>query len=244
MLPEIAAEELEECVDSVAAAVLEAAGIVDPPVDSIVVARALGIELGRDDRQSGRARFVRLGAARGRGGQGAILLGREPRAERRQWAVAHEIGECWAHRVFERLGVDPRAAPVDARETVANRLASAILLPAEWFAQDGREQDWDLMTLKARYATASHELIARRMLDFLPDTIITVFDHGKISLRRGNFGRRPPPLFPIEMRLWQAVHEQSSVCDLRDGALSVRGWPIHEPGWQREILLTTVEDAD
>ncbi len=82
-----------------------------------------------------------------------------------QWAIAHELGECERHRVFEFLQVDPREAPPAAREAVANHLASRILLPREAFSADATACGWDLPELKSRYTTASHELIARRMLD-------------------------------------------------------------------------------
>ncbi|MEA1952135.1 MAG: ImmA/IrrE family metallo-endopeptidase, partial [Planctomycetota bacterium] len=73
----------------------------------------------------------------------SILLRPDPRAERRQWAVAHEIGEHVAWRVFGRLGVDPREAGPDSRESVANQLAGRLLLPGEWFEADAVACGWD-----------------------------------------------------------------------------------------------------
>ena len=75
----------------------------------------------------------------------------EPRLERQQWAVAHEIGEHVAYHVFAHWGVDPREAAPNARETVANNLAGRLLLPTAWFAADAAACGWDLMALKARY---------------------------------------------------------------------------------------------
>ena len=100
-----------------------------------------------------------------------ILLRPEPRFERRQWAVAHEIGEHVACRVFALWGVDPRETQANAREHVANNLAGRLLLPTAWFAADAVACGWDLLGLKARYRTASHELIARRMLECRPPVI-------------------------------------------------------------------------
>ena len=130
-----------------------------------------------------RARFVQLADADGRGGgQATIVVGLAERPEREQWAVAHEIGESIAYRVFDTLGVRPEMAPPTARELVANHLASCLLLPRRWFAADGPAFDWDLFELKRRYSTASHELIARRMLEMRPPIVITVCDHGRIAL--------------------------------------------------------------
>ena len=48
---------------------------------------------------------------------------------------------------------------------MANNLAGRLLLPTAWFVADAAAENWDLIALKHRYATASHELIARRMLE-------------------------------------------------------------------------------
>ena len=75
---------------------------------------------------------------------GSILLRPDPRPERLQWAVAHEIGESCAYQVFERLAVDPHEAPPGSREMVSNQLAARLLLPREWFGDDARRLAWDL----------------------------------------------------------------------------------------------------
>ena len=166
MLSEIPDDEFAAALDACAAEVLWEAGVTEPPVDALALPKAL--------RPRRRARFCDAASrsiravwrSRGQnGGQGTIVVGVAERPEREQWAVAHEIGESVAYRVFERLGVAFDEALPTARELVANRLASALLLPRRWFAADGREHDWDLLELKERYRTASHELIARRMLE-------------------------------------------------------------------------------
>jgi hypothetical protein len=100
-----------------------------------------------DDRQRGRARLVNLTGA-SRNDSPSILLKHDPRIERVQWAVAHEIGEALAQRVFAELAVDPALAPEQAREVVANGMASRLLLRGPWFGSDGSECDWDLIRLK------------------------------------------------------------------------------------------------
>jgi hypothetical protein len=178
------------------------------------------------------------------GGQGTIVVGEAERPERQQWAVAHEIGESVAYRVFERLGVALDEVLPTAREQVANRLASCLLLPRRWFAVDGRELDWDLIALKDRYATASHELIARRMLEMRPPVVITVCDQGRVHWRRSNVTARPPSMLPGEKAVWRDVHETGfpaeETLDSETGLSGVRCWPIHEPGWKREILRSEI----
>ena len=174
MPPEITPEEFAAALDATVAEILTAAEVVGPPVDAHDVARQLLLTVAWDARQAGRARIVHLAGEAGGSFNGSILLRPEPRAERRHWAIAHEIGEETAARVFGLLQVDPRTAPAATREAIANQIAGRLLLPTEWFAADGTICDWDLCALKERYDTASHELIARRMLDFAPPIIVTV----------------------------------------------------------------------
>jgi hypothetical protein len=241
MLPEIAREELSACLDAVAAEVLEEAGVAEPPVDAMAITRSLGITVALDERQHGRARYVRLGGINGRGPRPTILLRPEPRPERQHWAVAHEIGEHVSHRVFSALCVDPREVAPNARETVAAQLAGRLLLPGAWFAVDAPACGWDLVALKARYSTASHELIARRMLDLPPPVVITIFDHRRVSFRRSNVPGRVPPPSSAEMACWRTAHQRNRPQESGDGLVTVRAWPVHEPGWKREILRTEVE---
>ena len=246
MLVEIPAEQLLETINHCAAELLAEAGIDCPPVDALVIAKRLGLLVAQDQQSDVRARFVRLGQPT-RATRGTILLADDPRPERRQWAVAHEIGEFAAHRVFTQLGIDPEDLVSAEREQMANHLANALLLPCDWFRADGFAVDWDLFELKQIYATASHELIARRMLSMSPAVIISLFDQGKLVWRKSNVQRRPPPLVPAETSTWQAAHEkcqpaQYECHDLPEGLRDVRCWPVHEPAFQREILRTALED--
>jgi hypothetical protein len=243
MLAEYTREELAAGLDRVADAILAEAGLDGPPVECLALARTLGIAVALDDRQEGRARYVRLGTRRGGGSQPTILLRPEPRAERRQWAIAHEIGEHFAFRVFAAWGVDPRETAPNAREIVANQLAGRLLLPTAWFAADGAACGWDLFALKTRYATASHELIARRMLECRPPVVITIFDHGRPSFRRSNRWGRVPPPFASEMACWRDVHQSGRSLHRREEFGLLQGWPIHEEGWKREILRLEMDEC-
>jgi hypothetical protein len=240
MFPELTSEELAAGLDRVAAAILSEAGVEGPPVDAFAMAGKLGVAVAVDDCQSGRARYVRMSNRRSRTTKAAILLRPEPRLERRHWAVAHEIAEHTAYRVFLELGIDPRETAPNTREQVANHMAGRILLPSAWFSADGAACGWDLIELKTRYSTASHELIARRMLECRPAVIISIFDQQRISWRRSNVPGRAPPLSPEETACWRNVHQRNRPAQTNAGLQIVQGWPVHEDGWMREILRTEV----
>jgi hypothetical protein len=243
MLAEYTREELAAGLDAVAEEILSAAGVDRPPVDAFRVAAALGIEVALDEDQDGRARCVRRKSYRGASSQLTVMLKPDPRFERQQWALAHEIGEHAAHRVFAAWGIDPREAAPDAREKAACHLAGRLLLPAVWFSADAADCGWDLLALKARYATASHELIARRMLECRPPVIITIFDNRRITFRRGNLPGRVPPPSPAEMACWRKANDRNQSARTRQGTRLLQCWPIHEADWQREILRAEVEEC-
>lgn len=238
----ILADELPVAVDAVVAELLATVDLEQPPVDAVALARRLGFTVAWDDGQSSRARLVRI-AGRAESGGLSILLKHDPRPERRQWAVAHEIGEYLSPQVFDTVGLDPRTAPLAVREKVSNLLASRLLLPSDWYAADAQSTGWDLLELKRRYTTASHELIARRMLDFSTPIVISIIDEGRLEFRRSNVPGRAPPLSPVERDCWRNVHNcRQPVGPLESGATVVQGWPVHEPHWRREILRLALAD--
>jgi len=228
-------------LDDVAADALAEAGIDRPPVDPFALARVQGITVAEDAAQVGRGRYVRLGSRRGHRPQPAVLLRPEERPERSHWALAHEIGEHLAHRVFGQLNVAPCEAPGGARESVANHLAGRLLVPSSWFLDDGIAYHWDLLWLKARYITASHELLVRRMLDLPPPVIVTIIDKGQIYFRRSNIPGRVPPLAEVERECQRRANQEGCVAEGETPPLRVQAWPVHEPDWKREILRTEVE---
>src|SRR5882672_9509269 len=98
MLAELPDDQVRRILEGVAGDILAEANVGEPPVDATLLAERLGIVVARDIATEPRARFVRLGGSAPRG-QGTILVADDLRPERIQWAVAHEVGECAAHRV-------------------------------------------------------------------------------------------------------------------------------------------------
>lgn len=215
------------------ARLLHDAEIDRPPIDAIRVARRMGIGVIVDASQQPRGRQARVG------GRASIFIRPDERRERLQWAVAHELGEALAHEVFRDAGFEVDEVDPASREQGANLAASRLLLPTAWFFEDAERLSGDLFALKKRYETASHELIAFRTLDLPVPAVVTVFDQGQQSRRRGNGPSRVPPLDRLEQECWLAVHRFRQPREALVDGRRVQGWPIHEPGWQREILRTT-----
>lgn len=221
---------------------LAAAGCVAPPVDAIELAKRFGMVVLQDARLKGRARRVRLSVGRD-STVAAVYVRPEPRPERRQWAVAHELGEHFATQVLAALGIDSDDATAERREQSAHTFAERLLIPQAWLMREGAVCDWDLLRLKACFTTASHELIARRMVGCLPSAVVTVVDDGHIRRRRDARGRRPPMLSG-ERALIEDCRARGVPGERCANGVRMRCWPIHEADHRREILLTEAEEHD
>jgi hypothetical protein len=227
----VSSEEIVRAVDEVVRECLQQAGIETPPVDPVEIAEALGLVTQRDAALPGR------GERRTIAGRSLILIRPEQRDERECFAIAHEIGEeVAAGRVITRLGLDEGITRW--REELANLFAARLLCPADWLRECLLEHGDDLRILKAEFATASHEVIARGLLSLPVPTVITVIDNGAVTWRRGN-ANCPQRLCEFEHDVWQAAHWTGDDQSEQHGSLRVQAWAIHEEGWRREILRTT-----
>jgi Zn-dependent peptidase ImmA (M78 family) len=233
---DLSREEVLAVVDRAVDELLAAAGVEQPPVDAIALAqRHLGMQVCLDRRQPQRGRAQRAG------GQRQIYLRPEPREERHQWTVAHEIGEHLKSDLLRRLGVEPGQTRAMAGESLANLFAHRLLVPAGWFADDAPAAGYDLLELKQRYRTASHEVIAWRFLDLPDPCIVTVIDNDHVTRRRSNAWRVRRELSPAEQACQQYVTHYSRPRVVREDGWTVQGWPIHQADWKREILRGVVE---
>jgi len=236
MFASMISDEWSAALDTTADELLDQVSITAPPVDALGLAERLGISVVFDENQPIRARHKRLAC------QATILVKPDERPERLQWAVAHELGEVVAYRVFARVELYDDSISPRLREEVANLTASRLLLPSRWFFDDARRSHEDLLALKRIYQTASHELIACRLLDGPQQSIVTIFDNGRITRRLANCPGRPPGLQRVEQDCRAEVHRRNCSVELREHDLTVQGWPIHEPDWKREILRTRAAD--
>src|SRR6516162_9326048 len=204
MREDLSREEVIDVVDSVIADLLCAGGIESPPADAIAMTQGhLKMIVCLDSRQEQRGRAQRAA------GRKQIFLRPEPTEERHQWTVAHEIGEHLKAGVMERLGADPEQTRAMAGESLANLFAHRLLTPTEWFADDARQLKYEIPQLKRRYATASHEVIAKRLLDLPEPCIITIVDNDHIHFRRGAGVRAPKELAPPEKECQEYVNHYS-----------------------------------
>ncbi|MGC3966450.1 MAG: ImmA/IrrE family metallo-endopeptidase [Pirellulales bacterium] len=216
--------------------------IEGPAVDAVAVAKRLGIVVATDRGMTGRARRCLLSVGAGRS-QAAIYVCPEERPERRQWSIAHELGEHLAAEIFAESGLGKQDATSERREQSANDFASALLLPRSRFVRQGETDDWDLPTLKQVFWSASHALIARRIAAVLPGSQVTIVDDGRVTTRLSNANCRSP-LQPGECAMLKRCAKSGAVQERRFANVRLRCWPIHEAARRREILLTQATGSE
>jgi Zn-dependent peptidase ImmA (M78 family) len=127
-------------------------------------------------------------------------------------------------------------------ESLANLFAYHLLVPTCWFPDDAKLHDWDVLELKQKYRTASHEVIAWRMLDLASPCIITVVDNDHIHRRRSNAYRVRKELEEAEKQCQRYVNQFNRPRVVRENGWTVQGWPVHQPDWKREILRSVVDE--
>ncbi|MFQ5956901.1 MAG: ImmA/IrrE family metallo-endopeptidase [Candidatus Brocadiales bacterium] len=218
-------------VEDEARALLEKLHIRKPPVDAFVLAKALDLTVHIDTNLSTR------GYSRKRWGIETVTVGSKnpAKSERKHFTIAHEIGEMLlAGKVKQSL-----------LEDASNHMAVSLLLPRDRFHKDADALEFDLLALKKRYSTVSHEVIAYRMLDF-KSLIITIFDNSKLYRRKSSYPnrlRRIKHISPLEMECMEAVSDRAEQVLLKDDEKSVTGWPIFRDNWKRVILKTELKDV-
>ncbi len=232
---DVSREDVVARIDRVVEELLEAAGCSQPPVDAIDLARRhLGMVVCLDRNQTHRGRAQRNRAGR------LIYLRPEWMPERHQWTVAHELGEHLRPQLLKALGIDSSTPTLG--ESLANLFAFRLLVPTCWFAEDARLLEYQLPELKRRYATASHEVIAWRMLDLPEPCVITVVDNEHISKRKSNAWPVTRRLVSAEKACLDYVHRYSRARRVQADGWTVYGWPVHRPDWKREILRSVFEE--
>jgi len=238
MFDELPREDVLTTVDRMVEEMLQAARIAEPPVDAIALAQGhLGMAVLLDKRQAQRGRAQRTA------GRKQIYLRPEPRTERHQWTIAHEIGEHVKTDLLIRLGMNPESTQAMTGESLANLFANRLLVPSRWFADDARSLEFDLAALKKRYATSSYEVLALRFLDLSEPCIVTIIDNEKITRRRSNAWPTRKKLEPAEEKCVRFVHNHGKPKRVQEAGWTVEGWPVHQEDWKREILRSVVEEA-
>jgi hypothetical protein len=227
---ECSQDEIVAAVDSEIAALLAAGCCAAPPVDVIRLARSpLGIE-----PQPGRPRQA--------GHEPRNMLRTGSALEQRQWNAALAIGQHLKPALLRRLGMDPENVARLHGVSLPNLFAHRLLVPRTWLENVARAVGYDLAAFKERFATASYENVALRLLDLPDPCVITILDNGHVTHRRSNAWQVNRQLLPPERECQEYVNYYSRPKRVVSDNWTVAGWPVHELDWKREVLRSVCEE--
>lgn len=190
-----------------AAELLGALGLDDCVLDPRVVVMACGLRL----LASTRAPACLVGST--------IVYDPRVRPSRQAGTIAHELGHFALRRVGE---ADP--------ERAATRVGAALSVPRRPLDARLRAYGWELPAVCEGFAHASHELVARRILELR---------EGGLVIRDGRRERLVvsawlPEGAEEELR---AAARQAAETGLPTRAGEARAWNVAEPGFPRAIAL-------
>jgi hypothetical protein len=237
-------EELFEAIDRLVGGLLERAGVTAPPVDALSVAENhLGIPVEvvepveEDERGRPRPR------PRPRPAGAGVVLSPDMTEEQRQKAAADGIARLLLPDILRKLDVVPGSENKQFAAHVRGLVIARLLVPTKLLRAALRECRYDVPALKEKFATATAEAVALRLLDLDEPCVISIVDDGVVSLRRGNRRQEAKRLEPAEQQCLDRVAELELPHRLRGGGWTVQGWPV--PGRAvRRIILRAVQDED
>ena len=235
MSDDLTREDLHLNADRLVEDLLAAAGVTQPPVDALVVARHLGMTIREESPGESGGRPKRGAVA------GVLILIAGASEEARQWTAALVVGDRLKPELMRRLGLDPASRRPLTGESFTDLIARRLLTPTAWFADDARASSWDVPAIQRRYATATLELAAWRLLDLTEPCIITIVEGDHVQRRRSNAWRVNKTLRPAECECQRYVHHYSRPRVVAADGWTVQGWPVHQPDWKREILRSVVD---
>jgi len=218
-------EEVLLVIDRSIDELLEEAGVACPPVDAVVLAKRHPVLAETLEKRLSRAKATPD----------------EMDPDELQWIAATVVGDDAKPIILRHLGIDPADRRPLTGESLSSLYATRLLLPEACFPGDAAECAFDLLALKDRYRTASHERIAFRLLDLPEPCVITIVDNDEVYKRKSNAWRVSKELAAAEKKCQRYVSEHRKVGEARGGKWRVQGWPVPHSMWNRVVLRSVFE---
>ena len=235
-------EELIDAVERLVNALLERAGVTEPPVDALHIAEDhLGIPVEvvepAEEDETGRRR------PRSRTSSAGIALSPGMTPEQEQKAAAEGIARTVLPDILKRLDVTPGTENKQFATHVRGLVVARILIPTRLLRLALKQHKYDLHALKKVFTTAQTEAIALRWLDLDEPCVIAIVDDGVVAVRRGNQSAASKKLEEAEQQCLDKIMEVDQPHRVRTGGWTVQGWPVPERPFRR-IILRAVRDDD
>lgn len=203
----------------IAQTLLTRTGSLEPPIIPQLLAEYLNIPVVRRQLPE---------SSRGYSSGRRIVVNLQDQPEYQNFTIARELGTL----------VRPLDIEVPHIDAWPDAFADELLLPSDWFSEQGDRSHWDLAHLKWVFETATWEAIARKTLWF-HKCVITILRNDDILYRKGH-GSLPDSLLPLESRVRKSLFSEG--CSrTTDNGLLCRGWQIpveNQPDVHKAVLMT------
>jgi predicted transcriptional regulator len=234
-------EDLFDAIDRLVAALLDRAGVVEPPVNALRIAEDhLGIpvefaEPEEDERGRPRPRARRPTAG--------IVLAPYMSDEQQQSAAAHGTARALLPDLLRKLEIAPGSESKQASAHFRGLLVARLLVPTRMFRTALRACKCDVPALHEVFATAAFETVALRLLDLDQPCVLAIVDDGVVAVRRGNTSAETKKLTAAEQQCHDRVMEQELPHRVRLGGWTVHGWPVPNRPFRRVVLRAVPDDV-
>jgi predicted transcriptional regulator len=235
-------DELFDTIDRLVNALLERAGVTEPPVDALHLAEEhLGIPVEvvepveEDERGRPRPRPRPQGAG--------IFLSPDMGPEQQQKAAADGVARALMPDVLRRLGVAVGSESRQFATHLRGLIAARLLVPTRMLRGAASRCKYDLPALKRLFATATTEAVALRLLDLDEPCVIAVVDDGVVAQRRGNRSAETRKLTAAEQECVDRVTALDLPHRARRGGWTAQGWPVPDRPFRRVIVRAVPDDV-
>ncbi|MFC1564829.1 ImmA/IrrE family metallo-endopeptidase [candidate division KSB1 bacterium] len=162
-----------------------------------------------------------------------IVINKNDMTERRNFTIAHEL--------FEIHLSGDNSLSLEEKHKLANEYAAEFLLPESDFRNPAH--CLDLYELKEVFPEVSHEVIARRLISFIP-AVITIFDNRIITSRFASRGiNYPLSVSGEEISLMEECYKSESKIDSCQDTYKICGYYLEEMnGIKRVILILELDE--
>jgi hypothetical protein len=235
-------EELFDAIDRLVNALLERAGVAEPPVDALHIAEEhLGIPVEvvepAEDDEGGRRR------PRHRSPGAGITVSPDMTLEQQQKAAADGIARLLIPDVLRRLDVAPGSESKQFGTHLRGLIVARLLIPTRLLRTAVGRYKCDVPALKAAFATATPEAVALRLLDLDEPCVIAIVDDGVVATRRGNRMAETKRLTAAEQECVDRVMALDLPHRARAAGWTAQGWPVPDRPFRRIIVRAVPDDV-
>ena len=161
--------------------------------------------------------------------------------EQQQKAAADGIARTLLPDILRRLDVVPGTENKQFAAHLRGLVVARLLIPTRMLRSAANRCKYDVLALKAAFATATTEAVALRLLDLDEPCVIAIVDDGVVATRRGNRTAEPKRLTAAEQECVDRVMALDLPHRVRTEGWTAQGWPVPDRAFRR-ILVRAVPD--